>query len=313
MSQIPQPVPLRLIMPPVLPPTATPFIAWLEMPDPIPSLKNITNSDIYIAAIKTHLYKSEKPMLREEDLGKAIVNQHRLLTAYMSDHIEQMPPWARMMEQHLQANTDLNKEELRCSIAGVRLDLVQAKKDLQTKINEVKTTLTQAKKDLQGKIQEVRAELTQVNEKVQSLSSRIINIEILTARAHNLSCGDDNDHTYVIISSPTGHLPCQEAFCQGNQELPPLYCANDFWNLNDVQLDAYLQGYAIQCNWQLTRCEEKLSMLRPLRDCTLGVQNADNSNGSKVDFGIKPRSFCTKDMQENLLWYFQMYLEPENG
>ncbi|KAK0227740.1 hypothetical protein IW262DRAFT_1454917 [Armillaria fumosa] len=267
MSQIPQPVPLRPIMPPVLPPTAAPFIARLEMPDPIPSLKNITNSDIYVAAIKTHLYGSEKPTLGEEDLGKAIVNQHRLLTAHTSDHIEQMPPWARMMEQRLQANTDSNKEEMRCSIAGVRLDLVQAKKDIQTKINEVKTTLTQAKKDLQGKIQEVRAELTQVDEKVQSLSSRIINIEILTARAHNLSCGDGNDHAYIIISSPTGHLPCQEAFCQGNQELPPLHCADDFWNLDDVQLDAYLQGYAIQCNRRLTRCKEKLSMLRYYVGC----------------------------------------------
>ncbi|SJL10263.1 uncharacterized protein ARMOST_13647 [Armillaria ostoyae] len=261
MSQAPQPVPLRLITPPVLPPTAASFIARLEMPDPIPSLKNITNSDNYVATIKNHLYGSEKPTLGEEDLGKAIVNQHRLLTAHTADHAEQMPPWARMMEQRLQATANSNKEELRRSIAGVRSDLTQAKKDLQAKIKEVRTELTQAKEELQ-------AQITEVDEKVQALSSRIINIEILTGRAHNLSCGDGNDRAYVIISSPTGCLPHHETFCHGNQQLPPLHCADDFRNLDDMQLDAYLQRYAIQCNRrQLTRHEEKLSMLRYYVGC----------------------------------------------
>ncbi len=55
MPPAPQPVPLRPIMPPELPPTVAPFITRLEVPEVPLSLKNITNSDRWVTQVKTHV------------------------------------------------------------------------------------------------------------------------------------------------------------------------------------------------------------------------------------------------------------------
>ena len=72
-----------------------------------------------------------------------------------------MPAWVRLMEQQLQQNATLNKNELTALIMGV----------------EEKLTLVE--RDIQGKIDEV-------DKKVEVLSKRVINVEILTARVCRL-------------------------------------------------------------------------------------------------------------------------------
>ncbi len=65
------------------------------------------------------------------------------------------------MEQRLQQNATSNKNELTALITGV----------------EEKLTLVE--RDIKGKIDEV-------DKKVEALSKRVINVEILTARVHRL-------------------------------------------------------------------------------------------------------------------------------
>ncbi len=75
-----------------------------------------------------------------------------------------MPTWVRLMEQWLQQNTNLNKDELMALITGVQEDLTHVQWDI-----------CQVKQELQDQI-------TEVDNKVEVLSLRVINFEILAAR-----------------------------------------------------------------------------------------------------------------------------------
>lgn len=218
MPRNPQPASLRPIMPPELPPTAPPFITRLEEPDVPPSLENIIDSNRLINQIKSHISLNENPTLTKDRLGKTLVHRHRLLAAHTASHPEQMPAWARLMEQRLQQNADSNKNEVTALITGV-------------------------------------------DKKVEALSKRVVNIEILAARTHNLSCDDGKDHAYVRIASPTGCFPNEDGFGRNNYQLPPLCCADDIQNLSDVHLNAYIQGYDIPYRRNASR-EQKLKKLR---------------------------------------------------
>ncbi|KAK0474664.1 hypothetical protein EDD18DRAFT_1116448 [Armillaria luteobubalina] len=125
MPEVPQPIPLRPITPPVLPPTATEFLTHLRMPDPKPSLKNITNSNAYIDQVITHLYSSQKLTLTDDDLSRAIVHHHRLLTAHTMD------------------------------IKDVKASLVQVKKDLLEKIHGISMNITRVNQKLQAQSKSV--------------------------------------------------------------------------------------------------------------------------------------------------------------
>ncbi|KAK0484266.1 hypothetical protein EDD18DRAFT_1111891 [Armillaria luteobubalina] len=212
MPEVPQPVPLRPIMPPVLPPTAAEFLTCLGMPDPKPSLKNITNSNAYIDQVITHLHSSQKPTLTDNDLSRAIVHHHRLLTAH----------------------TD--------SAAQIKMTITT----LQTEIKDVKASLVQVKKDLLEKIHGISTNITGVNQKLQVQSKSIIYIAILMAHTYNLSCGDSHDCPYVVVSSPMGRSPAEGDFWTGRNLLPPLECVDDFCALKDAQLDGQMP-FSLPC------------------------------------------------------------------
>ncbi|KAK0485569.1 hypothetical protein EDD18DRAFT_1360867 [Armillaria luteobubalina] len=243
-------------MPPVLPPTATEFLTRLGMPDPKPLLKNITNLNTYIDQVITHLYSSQKPTLTDDNLGRAIVHHHRLLTAHAADQMEQMPLWVRMMELRLQDST----AQMKMSITT-----------LQTEIKDVKASLVQVKKDLLGKVHGVSTNITRVNQKLQAQSKSIIYIAVLMACTYNFSCGDGHDCPYVVVSSPMGHSPAEGDFWTGRNLLPPLECVDDFRALKDAQLDGYIHGYNITFpRWRILH-QEKLTLLRYYIGCQVPI------------------------------------------
>ncbi|KAK0475304.1 hypothetical protein EDD18DRAFT_1116125 [Armillaria luteobubalina] len=227
MPEIPLPVPLRLITPPVLPPTATEFLTHLRMPDPKPSLKNITNSNAYINQVITHLYSSQKLTLMDDDLSRAIVHHHR------SDG----------------TNATLGKNDGTLTIGQCSTD---------ENVHYNPPDRNKRCQNLLEKIHGVSTNITGVNQKPQAQSKSI---------TYNLSCGNGHDRPYVVVSSPMGCSPAEGGFWTGRNLLPPLECVDDFHALEDAQLDGYIHGYNITFpQWWILH-QEKLTLLRYYIGC----------------------------------------------
>ncbi|PBK98702.1 hypothetical protein ARMGADRAFT_1060350 [Armillaria gallica] len=115
--------------------------------------------------------------------------------------------------------------------------------------------LVEITEDLKDHAASIKGLLTsidgQLNEPLNGMTNRLIKIEINTARTINFSCGDGTCRPYELVPSSDGKYL---------HNLPELRTAQDLRNLNDVQLNRYLNGYGLEYGHDTAR-NEKLALL----------------------------------------------------
>ncbi|PBK78566.1 hypothetical protein ARMSODRAFT_947504 [Armillaria solidipes] len=108
--------------------------------------------------------------------------------------------------------------------------------------------------------------MSSIEELVRRLEERIRKIEVITARTHNISCGDGVLTPYEVVPTPDGDDPTLYY-----PSLPKLRTVQDIRNLTDFQLNTYLSEYEINrgpLTASATR-EGKLRLLRRYIGCAV--------------------------------------------
>ncbi|KAK0435337.1 uncharacterized protein EV420DRAFT_1653283 [Desarmillaria tabescens] len=223
------------------------------LPSVPPSLQDITNATSYISRLSLSVsHPALQGRATPSDVTEVEVYKHRLIDAHTADMLNVVTFASALLEGWATKMDDME--------ARLRQDAVERQEFLvhddsergQHIVTELHGIFTNRFNDLE----------TRLDKSFSTIEKRLIRVEITTAVAHNLSCGDGLRRPFALLPSEEGHLPNDIDFVIPSQNLPLLCDTCAIEGLSDDQLNAYHTAYKLSGNRCTGNRADKLLLLR---------------------------------------------------